>query len=136
MPAARFLAEAARAWRALALGDSAAALAQFLQLPDLPNNEGIGDWERYTTARLLNDAHRYREALNRLNREIPSTAFPWDVVLLLERARANEGLGQSEAAAGMYTRVAELWARGDSGLQPIVSAARAAALRLRTRGGS
>jgi eukaryotic-like serine/threonine-protein kinase len=135
-PAARFLAEAARAWRALALGDSAAALAQFLQLPDLPNYEGIGDWERYTAIRLLNDAHRYREALNRLDREIPSTAFPWDVVLLLERARATEGLGQSEAAAGMYTRVADLWARGDPALEPIVSAARAAAVRLRHPGGS
>jgi tetratricopeptide (TPR) repeat protein len=136
VPTARFLAEAARAWRALALGDSAAAFAQFLRLPDLPNNEGIGDWERYMAVRLLNDAHRYREALNRLDREIPSTPFPWDVVLLLERARANEGLGQSEAAAGMYTRVADLWARGDPALQPIVSSARAAASRLGHRGGS
>ncbi len=33
--------------------------------------------------------------------EIPSTPFPWDVVLLLERARATEGLGQPEAAAAI-----------------------------------
>jgi len=135
-PSARFVAEAGRAWRTLALGDSATALMQFLQLPDFPNEEGIGDWERYTAIRLLNDAHRFDEALSRLDREIPSTPFPWDVVLLLERARANEGLGRAEAAAGMYARVADLWARGDPALQPIVSAARAAALRLQhPRGG-
>jgi hypothetical protein len=135
-PAARFVAEAGRAWRTLALGDSAAALVRFLQLPDFPNEEGVGDWERYTAIRLLNDARRFDEALTRLDREIPSTPFPWDVVLILERARANEGLGKSEAAAAMYTRVADLWARGDPALQPIVSAARAAALRLRHPGGS
>ncbi|HET9040946.1 MAG TPA: hypothetical protein VFN40_12280, partial [Gemmatimonadales bacterium] len=135
-PSARFIAEAGRAWRTLALGDSAAALIRFLQLPDFPNEEGIGDWERYTAIRLLNDAHRFQDALARLDREIPSTAFPWDVVLLLERARATEGLGQSDVAAGMYTRVADLWARGDPALQPIVSAARAAALRLRHPGAS
>jgi hypothetical protein len=135
-PSARFVAEAGRAWRTLAIGDSAAALIRFLQLPDFPNEEGIGDWERYTAIRLLNDARRFDEALTRLDREIPSTPFPWDVVLLLERARANDGLGQTEAAADMYTRVADLWARGDPALQPIVSAARAAALRLRDRGGS
>ena len=36
MPTARFLGEAARAWRALASRDSAAALTRFLQLPDCP----------------------------------------------------------------------------------------------------
>ncbi|MGH7535100.1 MAG: hypothetical protein ACREMG_05900, partial [Gemmatimonadales bacterium] len=131
VPAARFLAEAARAWRTLALGDSAAALTQFLQLPDFPNYYGIGDWERYTAIRLLNDARRFPEAATRLDREIPSTPFPWDVVLLLERARATEGLGRPEVAADMYSRVADLWFHGDSALQPTVSAARAAALRLR-----
>ena len=136
VPAERFVAEAGRAWHTLALGDSAAALVRFLQLPDFPNEEGVGDWERYTAIRLLNDARRFDEALTRLDREIPSTPFPWDVVLLLERARANEGLGRAEAAAGMYARVADLWARGDPALQPIVSAARAAALRLRHSGRS
>ena len=134
-PAARFLAEAARAWRTLALGDSAAALTQFLQLPDFPNYSGVGDWERYMAIRLLNDTRRFHEARTRLDREIPSTPFPWDVVLLLERARATEGLGQPDVAAEMYTRVADVWASGDPALQPIVSAARAASLRLRRPGG-
>ncbi len=134
-PAARYLAESARAWRTLAFGDSAAALTQFLQLPDFPNYYGIGDWERYMAIRLLNDARRFDEALTRLNREVPSTAFPWDVVLLLERARVTEGLGQPEAAAKLYGRVADLWFRGDSAVQPIVSAARVAALRLRPADG-
>ena len=134
-PSARFLAEAGRAWRTLALGDSAAALTRFFQLPDFPNEDGVGDWERYTAIRLLNDARRFDEALTRLDREIPSTPFPWDVVLLLERARATEGLGQPDLAAELYTRVADLWVRGDSALQPIVSAARTAALRQRHAGG-
>jgi serine/threonine-protein kinase len=132
--AAQYLAEAARAWRALALGDSAAALTRFLQLPDFPNYHGIGDWERYTAIRLLNDARRFDEALLRLDREVSSTAFPWDVVLLLERARTAEGLGRP-AAAELYARVADLWFRGDAALQPIVSEARAAAQRLRQAGG-
>ncbi len=135
-PRPRFVAEAGRAWLALALGDSAAALTRFLQLPDFPNEEGIGDWERYTTIRLLNDARRFEEARTRLDREIPSTAFPWDVVLLLERARSSEGLGQAEKAAGIYTRVADLWTRGDPALQPVVAAARAAAARLRRADGA
>ena len=134
-PAARFLAEAARAWRTLALGDSVAALTQFLQLPDFPNYSGIGDWERYMAIRLLNDARRFDEALTRLDREVPSTPFPWDVVILLERARTTEGLGRPDVAAELYTRVADLWFRGDSALQPIVSTARAAALRQRHAGG-
>jgi serine/threonine-protein kinase len=135
VPTARFLAEAARAWRTLALGDSAAALTRFLELPDFPNDDGIGDWERYTAIRLLNDAGRFGEARTRLDREIPSTAFPWDIVLLLERARASEGLGQPGVAADRYARVADLWAKGDPALQPIVSSARAASLRLRRAGG-
>ena len=135
VPTARFLAEAARAWRTLALDDSATALTRFLQLPGFPSEDGIGDWERYTAIRLLNDAGRFYEARTRLDREIPSTAFPSDVVLLLERARASEGLGQPEVAAAQYTRVADLWARGDQALQPIVSAARADALRLRRAAG-
>jgi serine/threonine-protein kinase len=133
-PSAQFLAESARAWLSLALGDSAMALTRFLQLPDLPNKQGIGDWEHYTVIRLLNDAHRYGEALTRLDREIPSTPFPWDVVVLLERARATEGLGQTDRAVAAYTRVADVWARADSVLQPTVSAARAAAERLRKLG--
>jgi eukaryotic-like serine/threonine-protein kinase len=131
VPTARFLAAAAAAWRTLAAGDSAAALTAFLALPDLPNFEGIGDWERYTAIRLLNDRGRFQEALIRLDREIPSTAFPWDVVLLLERARAEEGLGHRSRAARTYARVADLWARADPFLQPTVAAARAASARLR-----
>jgi hypothetical protein len=107
-----------------------------MALPDLPNFEGIGDWERYTVIRLLNDRGRYAEALTGLDREIPSTAFPWDVVLQLERARAAEGLGRRADAARAYARVADLWARGDPALQPIVRAARAAAARLSGSGGS
>jgi hypothetical protein len=129
-PIAAYLVAAAGAWRTLAAGDSAAALTAFMALPELPNFEGIGDWERYIVIRLLNDRGRFQEALGRLDREIPSTAFPWDVVLLQERARAYEGLGRGREAARSYGRVADLWARGDPALQPTVAAARAAAQRL------
>jgi eukaryotic-like serine/threonine-protein kinase len=131
VPEALFLSEAARAWRSLAIGDSAAALRQFLQLPYTPNEQGIGYWEQYMVVRLLNDSRRYREALTWCDRQIPTTPLPWDVVLLFERARATEGLGQAEAAAALYTRVADIWRHGDPVVQPVVAAARAAAVRLR-----
>jgi eukaryotic-like serine/threonine-protein kinase len=134
VPEARFLSEAAQAWRSLAIGDSAAALRQFLQLPYTPNDLGIGYWEQYIVVRLLNDSRRFREALSWCDRQAPSNPFPWDVVLLFERARAMEGLGQAEAAAALYTRVADLWRHGDPVVQPVVAAARAAAVRLRQPG--
>jgi hypothetical protein len=82
------------------------------------------------TIRLLNDRRRYQEALTRIDREIPSTSFPWDVVLLFERARALEGTGKPSEAARAYSRVAALWARADSALQPFVKASQAGASRL------
>ena len=134
-PEARFLAEAARAWRTLALGDSAAALSQFLQLTDFPNDYGIGDWERYMVIRLLNDARRFHEALTRLDRRGPEHA-----VSLGRRAAAGTGSRHGGARAGRGGGGSVHPGRrsvghGDPALQPIVSAARAAALRLRRAGG-
>ena len=129
-PRARFVAEAGRAYRALAQGDTSQALQRFLQLPVIVSFDGLGDWERYLAIRLLNDRGRFAEALARLNREVPSTAFPWDVVMLFERGRAQEGLRNRELAARAYGRVASLWARADTSLQPIVARARTAAERL------
>ncbi len=133
-PRSRFLATAARAYQHLAQGDSAQALQLFLRLPDFVNQEGIGDWERYLTVRLLNDRGRFAEALVRLDRETPSTAFPWDVVMLFERGRAQEGMGRKQLAADAFSRVAALWAKADSVLQPTVETARSAARKLAAKG--
>jgi serine/threonine-protein kinase len=129
-PQARFLEAAGRAYLTLAHGDTAQALQRFLELPQLVSFDGTGDWERYLAVRLLNDRQRFAEALVRLDREVPGTSFPSDVVLLFERGRAQEGLGQKAIAARAFRRVAELWARGDSALQPMVTSAREAAERL------
>jgi hypothetical protein len=129
-PRGRFLEAAGRAYLALARGDTTQALQRFLVLPQLVSFDGTGDWERYLAVRLLNDRHRFAEALARLDREVPGTSFPADVVILFERGRAQEGLGQKAIAARAFARVAELWARGDSALQPMVAAAREAVARL------
>ena len=132
MPAARFVVDAGQAWLALARGDTVEGRRRFLELPDLTNQQGVGDWERYVAIRLLNDAGRHGEALARLDREIQSTPFPWDVVLLLERGRANEGLNQVARAVEAYDRVAAIWLLAEPALQPSVESARTAADRLRS----
>lgn len=129
----QFTLAAGRAYLLLARGDSAAALAAFSQLPTSVNHEGLGDWERYVTIRLLNDARRFREARARLEREVPSTPFPWDVVLLVERARTLEGLGDRDGAVRAYRRVATLWMHADSALQSVTRSANEAARRLERR---
>jgi serine/threonine-protein kinase len=128
---ARFFAGATRAYLHLARGDSTRALETFLQLPESVSMDGTGDWERYLAIRLLNDHRRFAEARARLDREIPTTPFPWDVVMLFERGRTHEGLGQHGLAQLAYARVAALWTNADPPLRPIVEAAKAAAQRLR-----
>jgi hypothetical protein len=54
------------------------------------------------------------------------------VLWTLERARAQEGLGDREQAIAAYTEVAETWARADEQLQPVVREARAGLERLRS----
>jgi eukaryotic-like serine/threonine-protein kinase len=131
---ARYLADAARAWAALARGDTAAALPRFLALPDTASPSGVGDLDRLAAVRLLRAMGRYPEAAVRLVREVHGTPFPTGVLWELERARVADGLGERAAAIRHYTTVAEAWARADEPLRPIVREAREALARLRTPG--
>jgi hypothetical protein len=130
-PTTRYLGEAASAYLALGRADTTTALKLFLSLSHFQNYEAIGDWERYLAIRLLNSKARHREALQRLDQEVRSTALPFDVVVELERGRALEGLGDRDSAAAAYADVSATWAHADSAVQPMVTEARAAFARLR-----
>jgi len=133
--ASRYLEEATRAYLALSRADTTAALGIFLRLSQPGNYDAIGDWERYVSVRLLNSTRRYREALSRIDQQIPSTAWPYDVLVALERGRALEGLGDQKAVAA-YREVADAWAHADSSLEPFVTEARAGLERLKVEAGS
>jgi hypothetical protein len=126
----RYLDQSARAYLALSRADTTTALRLFLGLSHSQNYDVIGDWERYLAIRLLNSRAQYREALQRLDREVRSTPLPLDVLLALERGRALEGLGDPGAAAP-YAEVSDTWAHADSTVQPMVAEARAGLTRLR-----
>jgi serine/threonine-protein kinase len=128
-PATGYLREAARAYLALSRADTTTALERFLSLSHSTNYLAIGDWERYVTIRLLNSRRRYRDALERINKEVRSTAWPYDVLVAFERGRALEGLRDGKAALS-YTEVADAWAHADRSLQPVVRESRAALTRL------
>jgi eukaryotic-like serine/threonine-protein kinase len=130
-PATRYLGEAAKAYLALGRRDTTAALQLFFSLSHFPNYGAVGDWERYMTIRLLNARSRHREALQRLDQEIRSSAWPYDVLIALERGRAQEGLANRDAAAAAYQDVVDTWANADPKLQPLVKEARAGLVRLR-----
>jgi hypothetical protein len=130
-----YLANATRAYLALSRADTTTALGLFLHLSHAQNYRAIGDWERYQTIRLLNVRGRHRDAVERINQEVRSTALPLDVLVALERGRALEALGD-RAAAKAYAEVAAAWAHADAALQPIVGAARSALSRLRVKPGT
>jgi hypothetical protein len=126
-----FLRDAALAYLDLARADTSSALRRFLGLSYDQNFQGIGDWERLTTMQVLNATKRYREAVDRSDREVRSTPLPFDVLVALERGRALEGLEHRERAAAAYAEVASTWLHADPSLQPRVEEARVALNRLR-----
>jgi serine/threonine-protein kinase len=132
---AQYLHNAARAYLALSRADTTTALGLFLDLSHFQNYEAIGDWERYLAIRLLNLRGEHKEALQRIDQEIRSTAFPLDVLVALERGRALESLGRDGASAA-YAEVVNAWAHAELALQPIVAQARAALARLRATPGA
>ncbi len=128
-PATRYLEGVAHAYLALGRRDTTAALRLFINSSHPTNYLAVGDWDRYLAIRLLNSTGRYREALQRLDQEVRSTALPFDALLTLERGRALEGLGDRNAAAP-FAEFAATWANADPMLQPMVAEARAALTRL------
>ena len=116
--AARYAADAARAYAALARGDSGDAVRRFTALPESVCACGL---DRVVTARLLTSRGRDAEAAALLDRSrsVELTPDPVEGLRRLERAREAQRLGQRAEAIDDYLYVATLWRSADSTLQPL-----------------
>jgi eukaryotic-like serine/threonine-protein kinase len=124
-----YIAASARAYAALAAGDTATATREFDALPDsvvrLPFDE-------FMRARLV-ERQDPRRALALFNGSATSDVL--SVTSLLERARLAERFGDRVLAAASYARVADLWQNTDSPqLRSARDEARAAVRRLEPDG--
>jgi len=129
---ALYSAALAHAYLALARGDTAAALAGFLALPDSVCTFPSCILDRLTTVHLLLAAGRLNDAVAAMDRPLPG-AFYWssgDGLWHLERARVAERVGRRADAVREYAYVADAWRSADEELQPYVREARAALQRL------
>ena len=130
-PRAAYLAASAKAYLALAKGDTTGAIQQFLVLPHGACPSCYLD--QLTLARLLVDRRRDQEAWPILKGEHVSstmTPFPSAVLWSLLRARVAERIGEREVAIRSYSWAAGMWRNADPELQPYVSEAREALARL------
>jgi eukaryotic-like serine/threonine-protein kinase len=125
-------ARVAKAYMALARGDTATALRQLEPLPDGLCPHCVPDV--LVRAHLLEAKHRYPEAASILDRGPPTLLQPLprpaEVLWELERARVHDRLGERKPAIAAYRFVTAVWANADPELQPYVREARAALERL------
>jgi hypothetical protein len=124
----------ARAYLTLARHDTAGAVSQFLAFPDsvIPLWSGT----RLTKVRLLRATGHLEEAALALRPTFSpwgSDYYPEDGFWHLERGRTWERLGDTAQAVRGYRTVLELWRRADPELQPFVTEARDAIIRLGSR---
>jgi serine/threonine-protein kinase len=121
-----------KAYRTLARGDTAAALQQFVALPDSACFN-ICSIDVLVRAQLLEARGRTAEALAGLDRHIDggwAPMVPSEILRMLERGRLNEKLGHKDAAVAAYAYVADAWAHADPSLKPYADEARAGLTRL------
>ena len=123
---ARYIADGARALQALVRGDTSAAIAGLMALPD----SACRRCALYPAqlARLLDAQHRDEAAAILLAKDPPlfsTFSFPTDGFWQLYRARLAVRRGDRRAAALSYRFVLDVWLYGDEVLQPYVSEARA-----------
>jgi hypothetical protein len=129
-----YVSQSARAYLALARGDTSAALRLFENLPD---SACLGQCEldALVRVRLLAARGRDRDAARRLDSTpvldggwwaVSPTRMLWE----LERARVRERLGERDAARASYAFVAGAWLHGDAVLRPFIEEARAGLIRL------
>ena len=127
---ARYLGGAARAYLALARGDSSRALDLFLALPQADCAHAYCFMQPMVSAALLAAHGRHAEAMTILD-DIPNVYSPLTVRWRFERAQVAERLGRRQDAADGYAYVVAAWRGADDVLQPVVSEASAALRRLR-----
>ena len=121
-----------RAYLALARGDSAAALRQFLALPDSACFTAC-PLDNIVRAQLLEARGRSQDAITWLDKRVDGAwfpAMPSEILAMLLRGRLNEKLGHRDEAIAAYAYVATAWAHGDDVLKPYTDEARAGLARL------
>lgn len=122
--------DAARAYLALARGDSAAALRGFLALPMAMCSSA--PCAALTSARLLVQAQRDAEAARLLDRAIPTAMSAIGAApMMLLRAEIAERMRDRATARKWYARVVAHWGSGDPPVQSTVTAARTGLTRVR-----
>ena len=127
-----YLMLASRAYLTLAHGDSAAALREFLALPDSACFTAC-PLDNIVRAQLLEARGRPRDAVTWLDKRVDGAWFPAmssEIVAMLLRGRLNEKLGHRDEAIAAYAYVATAWAHGDDVLKPYTDEARAGLVRL------
>ena len=124
----QFMAAWARASESFARHDTADAVRRFQALPDSLCPMCL--FTPLSKARVLAAAHRYREALDLVERVQPPALGFERALYALEAARLNERLGNTDRAFAAYQLVANYWRNADPELQPFVTEARGALARL------
>ncbi len=130
-PYHRFAAGGARAFQALARGDTADALARLSALPDTAC--GTCTLDAYARAALLAAAGPDSVARRVLARDPPGFSYPLAPFWMLWRARVAARAGDRDGAVAAFRYVRDAWAAADPPLQPYVREAREALERLRAR---
>jgi serine/threonine-protein kinase len=122
----------ARAYLLLAKHDTTAAMERFRTLPDtLCGGNCVLD--AITFGELLTSHGRAAEADSLLQRRFTNGGLEvLDLFRELALARAAERAGDRVTAVDAYVRIEDFWAHGDPELQPFVSEARDALIRLAT----
>ncbi len=130
----RNVAALARAYLELVRGDTAAALARLLGVPDSSSSgtSALFVPDRLIKAQVLAARRRYAAAATLLrDARLPPTDFsPVEGLWALEWARVCERLRRTDEARRGYQFTADVWMHADSELQPYVAEARAALRRL------
>jgi eukaryotic-like serine/threonine-protein kinase len=125
---AQYAAQAARAYSALARGDTVVALQRF---ETLPKDFVWGALEQVTEGQILARQGRDAEAVILFEGAFPHSWWgPARVLAALDAARAAERLGQRQRAAAHYQFVVDVWRHADSELEPYLREARAGLERL------
>jgi len=126
-PWLRYGRAAAAAYLSLARADTSRAVEQFRALPD---TICPCPYDRITAAQLFLNHGLAQEAHRKFAGQSPGFMSPTEGFWRLARGRTFESVGERDSAMADYGFVVQLWQRADSALQPYVSEAKSALIRL------